>query len=72
MEIRDQHGIVMAEIGPGPVCHRLLSIIGLTAEVFLVQKDNPRLNPEDARNIYFDGTFEDPKGVYKKPYSVEE
>ncbi|KAJ3858844.1 hypothetical protein EV359DRAFT_68673 [Lentinula novae-zelandiae] len=52
MKIRDQHGIVMAEIGPGP-------------------KDNPMLNPEEARNIYFDGTYEDPKGVYKKPYSVE-
>ncbi|KAJ3906139.1 hypothetical protein F5879DRAFT_947467 [Lentinula edodes] len=52
MTIRDQHGIVMAEIGPGP-------------------KNNPTLNPQEARNIYFDGTYEDPKGVYKKPYSVE-
>ncbi|KAJ4483062.1 hypothetical protein C8J55DRAFT_488574 [Lentinula edodes] len=52
MEIRDQHGIVMAEIGPGP-------------------KDNPTLNPQDAQKIYFDGTYEDPKGVHKKSYSVK-
>ncbi|KAJ3880671.1 hypothetical protein F5051DRAFT_426406 [Lentinula edodes] len=52
MKIRDQHGIVMAEIGPGP-------------------KDDPTLEPQKARNIYFDGTFEDPKGVYRKPYSVK-
>ncbi|KAJ3865782.1 hypothetical protein EV359DRAFT_62881, partial [Lentinula novae-zelandiae] len=52
MKIRDQHGIVMVEIGPGP-------------------KDDPTLGPQYARSIYFDGTFKDPKGVYRKSYSVE-
>ncbi|KAJ3736027.1 hypothetical protein DFJ43DRAFT_1053026 [Lentinula guzmanii] len=43
MTVRDGHGIVIVEIGPGPY----------------------------SRRVYFAGTVEEPKGVFKEPFSFD-